>query len=102
MVSFRILFVLFLGASLVIISALAFLSILSPEIFVVIVLPELIGIAKRIALLPRDTARVINGLSRIPIDIMRAIAVFYAQAEGGVLFDIGITSDRKTSAGSDC
>jgi hypothetical protein len=76
-----ILFVLFLGASLVIISALALLSILSPTLFRVLVPPEVIEIAKRIALLPKDLARVINGLLHLPVDAMRAIAVLDDPAE---------------------
>jgi hypothetical protein len=54
---------------------LGILSILSPTLFRVLVPPEVIEIAKRIALLPRDIARVINGLLHLPVDTMRAIAV---------------------------
>jgi len=62
---------------------LALLSILSPELFRVVFPPEIIEIAKRIALLPRDAVRVINGLVHLPADTMRAIAVLDAPAEVG-------------------
>jgi hypothetical protein len=66
-------------------AVLALLSILSPEIFRVLVPPELLEISKRAALLPRDAARVINGLSHPPVDTMRAIAILDVSAEGEAL-----------------
>ena len=42
--------------------------------------PELVGIAKKIALLSGDAARIINGLLHLPLDLMRAIAVLDAPA----------------------
>jgi hypothetical protein len=71
-----------LGASPVIISALALLSILSPEIFRVIVPPELTALLARTISLPTNMARIINGLAHLPFDLMRAIAVLDAPAEG--------------------
>jgi chorismate mutase len=35
---------------------------------------------KKAALLPRDAARIINGLAHIPVDLMKAIAVLDAPA----------------------
>ncbi len=67
--------VIFSGISLLPLLAPALISIISPEIFRVIVPPEIIEISKRIALLPRDLVRIINGLAHIPFDLMRSIAV---------------------------
>jgi hypothetical protein len=71
---------------LVIISALAilaFISIVSPELFRVLIPPELMGIMKKAALLPKNIARIINGLVHVPLDTMKAIVVLDAPVADG-------------------
>ena len=41
---------------------------------------ELLGVLKKAALLPKNIARIINGLVHVPLDTMKAIVVLDAPA----------------------
>jgi len=66
--------------------------------------PEIVGIAKRIALLPRDATRVINGLLHLPVDTMRAIAVLDdpAEVEGPEITTGAVIPMERCRRGSVC
>ena len=66
---------------------LAMISIISPELFKVIIPPELLGVLKKVALLPKDLARIVDGLVHIPVDTMKAIVVLDAPASTKGLTD---------------
>lgn len=87
--------------SILLLGALCLVSVISPELFRVLVPPELTALLARTIYLPTGIARIINGLVHLPADMIRAIAVLDAPAKGGVPLDIGITSDGKISVGSD-
>jgi len=69
--------------------ALALISVISPELFRVLVPPELTALLVRTISLPADITRIINGLTHLPFDLMRAIAVLDAPAMAAMTADGG-------------
>jgi ABC-type cobalt transport system substrate-binding protein len=76
-------------ALLLVLGALALLSILSPTLFRALIPPEITSMLARAALLPAGITRIINGLAHLPADIMRAIAVLDAPAMAAMTVDGG-------------
>jgi len=66
--------------SILLLGALCLVSVISPELFRVLVPPELTAMLGRTISLPTGIARIINGLAHLPFDLMKAIAVLDAPA----------------------
>jgi hypothetical protein len=74
---------------IILVGILLVISAVSPELFRVLIPPELTALLARAGSLPTDITRIINGLAHLPVDTMRAIAVLDAPAMAAMTADGG-------------